>query len=62
MDPCGPLPEQNGISRVYNMLEIYHSCPEPSNHVLQLSSETPELPFEQATKKSNRALRQTHQA
>ena len=23
------VPEQNGISRLYNMLEIYHSCPEP---------------------------------
>ena len=23
------VPDQNGISQLYNMLEMYHSCPEP---------------------------------
>ena len=27
---------QNGVSRLYNMLEIYHSAPEPSNFVLEV--------------------------
>ena len=31
------VPDQNGISQVYTMLEIYHSGPEPSNYVIWLS-------------------------
>ena len=31
-------PDQNGVSRLYNLLEIYHSGPEPSKIILLLFS------------------------
>ena len=32
------VPDHNGISRLYNMLEIYLSCPEPSSCVIAITS------------------------
>ena len=29
-DEMSRVPDQNGVSRLYNMLEIHHSGPEPS--------------------------------
>ena len=33
------VPDENGVSRLYNMLEIHHSGPEPSKFCLSNSSD-----------------------